>query len=85
MVKEDADRLGIRSGLGLKKAASIKRAAERFARDEQRLYAETRERLAREAAESADAAEGNGVSEDAPAPTEDVAPPATESTESATP
>ncbi len=49
VVKEDADRLGIRSGLGLKKAASIKRAAERFARDEQRLYEETRARILREA------------------------------------
>jgi N utilization substance protein A len=72
VVKEDADRLGIRSGLGLKKAASIKRAAERFARDEQRLYQETRERLRREAAEKAptETEEGddtNGASEAEPA------------------
>ena len=49
VVREDADRLGIRSGLGLKKAAYIKGAAERFARDEQRLYAATRARMQAEA------------------------------------
>ena len=42
VVKEDADRLGIRTGLGLKKAAAIKRAAEEFARTEQQLYAAAR-------------------------------------------
>jgi N utilization substance protein A len=48
VVREDADRLGIRTGLGLKKAAAIKRAAEQFAKNEQRLIAETRERALRE-------------------------------------
>jgi N utilization substance protein A len=42
VVKEDADRLGIRSGLGLKKAAAVKRAAIEFAENEPRLYAEAR-------------------------------------------
>ncbi len=74
VVKEDADRLGIRSGLGLKKAASIKRAAERFARDEQRLYAETRERLAREAAENGGGAAPTDAAEGVPTAAEEAAP-----------
>jgi N utilization substance protein A len=42
VVKEDADRLGIRSGLGLKKAATVKQSAIEFANNEQALYAEAR-------------------------------------------
>ncbi|MEZ4442476.1 MAG: transcription termination factor NusA [Polyangiaceae bacterium] len=45
VVKEDADRLGIRTGIGLKKAASIKRAAEDFAAKEVELYAQAKARL----------------------------------------
>ena len=41
-MKEDEDRLGIRTGIGLKKAAAIKRAAERFMAVEQDLYAKAR-------------------------------------------
>jgi N utilization substance protein A len=67
VVKEDADRLGIRTGLGLKKAAAIKAAAEEFARDEQRLYLE-----ARIAAEARKAAEPPAPSDDtAAAPADD--------------
>src|SRR5690606_17951269 len=46
VVKEDADRLGIRTGLGLKKAAAVKAAAEEFTRTEEQLYAEARARAA---------------------------------------
>lgn len=82
VVKEDADRLGIRSGLGLKKAASIKRAAERFARDEQRLYAETRERMRREGVgANGSTAEDAATDEDAA----DATPPADGEANEATP
>jgi N utilization substance protein A len=47
IVKEDADRLGIRTGLGLKKAALVKAAIEEFAASEQRLYAEARDQAER--------------------------------------
>jgi N utilization substance protein A len=38
IVREDADRLGIRTGLGLKKAAYVKRAAEEFSLRERDLF-----------------------------------------------
>jgi transcription termination/antitermination protein NusA len=62
VVKEDADRLGIRTGLGLKKAAAIKAAAEAFARDEQRLYDQAR--AAARAEQAAGAQDGSAVSEE---------------------
>ncbi|MEQ9324680.1 MAG: helix-hairpin-helix domain-containing protein, partial [Polyangiaceae bacterium] len=46
VVKEDADRLGIKTGIGLKKAAAIKKAAQEFAAKETELYAQARARLA---------------------------------------
>lgn len=46
VVKEDADRLGIKTGIGLKKAAAIKKAAQEFAASEAELYAQARARLA---------------------------------------
>ncbi|HHH26785.1 MAG TPA: transcription termination/antitermination protein NusA [Polyangiaceae bacterium] len=45
VVKEDADRLGIKTGIGLKKAAAIKKAAQEFAAKESELYAQARARL----------------------------------------
>ncbi|RLB60257.1 MAG: transcription termination factor NusA [Deltaproteobacteria bacterium] len=70
VVKEDEDRLGIRTGLGLKKAASIKRAAEDFARRERELYAASR-----------DASEAKSAVEPEAEPDEPVADdPATEAT-----
>lgn len=42
IVNEDADRLGIRSGIGLKKASAVCESAAEFARNEPRLYAEAR-------------------------------------------
>ena len=50
VVKEDEDRLGIRTGLGLKKAAAIKKAAIEFAEQEQQLYAAARRAMLDEAA-----------------------------------
>ena len=52
VAKEDEDRLGIRTGIGLKKAAAIKRAAQDFMDVEQELYAKAR--LAAEAASGED-------------------------------
>jgi len=42
VVREDADRLGIRTGIGLKKAAQVRASAEKFLQDEQRVYAQAR-------------------------------------------
>jgi len=50
VVREDADRLGIRTGLGLKKAAYVRRAAEKYAREEQALLAQARAAYAAEQA-----------------------------------
>ncbi|MEM9875855.1 MAG: transcription termination factor NusA, partial [Myxococcota bacterium] len=44
VVREDADRLGIRTGIGLKKAAHVKAAAVEFAEQEHQLYAQMRAR-----------------------------------------
>jgi N utilization substance protein A len=63
VVKEDADRLGIRTGLGLKKAAAVKRAAEEFARIEPQLYAAARAAVEAERAAAPSSAEENGASE----------------------
>ncbi|MEM9693836.1 MAG: transcription termination factor NusA [Myxococcota bacterium] len=73
VAREDADRLGIKTGIGLKKAASIKRAALQFMEQEAALYAKTRAAAAAEQAASpesatpgaADAA-GDEVPADAP-------------------
>jgi N utilization substance protein A len=59
VVKEDADRLGIRTGLGLKKAAAIKRAAEEFARTEQQLYAAARAAIEKESQNGASSEPAN--------------------------
>ena len=56
VVKEDADRLGIKTGIGLKKAAAIKKAAQEFAAKETELYAQARARLAASGALGAGAA-----------------------------
>lgn len=73
IAKEDADRLGIRTGIGLKKAAYVRQAAAKFLQDEQRLYAEVRAlpRVAdttgdgADAAAAADAAVSDGASDKA--------------------
>ncbi len=46
LVREDEDRLGIRTGLGLKKAAQVRRAASEFAQCERELFAVARASLA---------------------------------------
>ncbi|MBI4955674.1 MAG: transcription termination/antitermination protein NusA [Myxococcales bacterium] len=46
VLKEDEDRLGIKSGIGLKKAAALKAAASEFARHERELYAAARAKYA---------------------------------------
>jgi transcription termination/antitermination protein NusA len=48
VAKEDPDRLGIRTGIGLKKAAAIKRAAVDFLQQEAQLYAAARAKIAAE-------------------------------------
>jgi transcription termination/antitermination protein NusA len=67
VVKEDADRLGIKTGIGLKKAAAIKKAATEFAVHEVELYQEARAKVLAERA-------AMGITADAPAEVE--APPA---------
>jgi N utilization substance protein A len=62
VVKEDADRLGIRTGLGLKKAAAVKRAAEEFARTEPQLYAAARAAIQAERAAAHQGGPQNGSS-----------------------
>ena len=46
ILREDEDRLGIRTGIGLKKASALKAAAGEFARTERELYAAARARAA---------------------------------------
>jgi transcription termination/antitermination protein NusA len=48
VAKEDPDRLGIRTGIGLKKAAAIKRAAVDFLHQEAQLYTAARAKIAAE-------------------------------------
>ncbi len=60
VTREDPDRLAIRTGLGLKKAANVKRNAEEFAARERELLAAARAQVASEAAASV-AQEGSSV------------------------
>ncbi len=57
LLKENEDRLGIRTGLGFKKASSIKRAAVQFAATERELLREAREQAVAHAAAQASEAE----------------------------
>jgi len=67
LVNEDEDRLGIRTGLGLKKAASIKRAAEEFARRERELYAASRDAVeAERGGDGEGAGDSSGTEEPSP-------------------
>jgi N utilization substance protein A len=73
VVKEDADRLAIRTGLGLKKAAAIKLAAEEFVRGEREIFAAVRaavdrERILSEREEEVTAPEGPGAQANGDAP-----------------
>ncbi|MBM4360462.1 MAG: transcription termination/antitermination protein NusA [Deltaproteobacteria bacterium] len=52
ITREDADRLAIRTGLGLKKAANVKKNAEEFALREREILAAARAKFAAESAEA---------------------------------
>jgi N utilization substance protein A len=52
ITREDADRLAIRTGLGLKKAANVKKNAEEFAVRERELLAAARSQIASEGAQA---------------------------------
>ncbi|MBI4700790.1 MAG: transcription termination/antitermination protein NusA [Deltaproteobacteria bacterium] len=71
VLKEDADRLAIRSGLPLKKAAAVKAAVAAFVAEEQELYRKARQQAAPQVVPEAPAA-----AEGLPAPVEAPAEPA---------
>jgi transcription termination/antitermination protein NusA len=63
VVREDPDRLGIRTGLSLKKAASVRDAAEGYAREERALLAAARAAYEAEQAAAPAVAESAAVTE----------------------